>query len=127
VQWELDQEKDEYERALLLADLTIPDKPLIIIATAVMLKWANEYGHKRPVSMDCTFGLNRYGFSVCTLTALNGRGRGVPICVAVMGSENGDTFAQVLKELKKKLRPDWRPSIVLADAAEAEHIGVRYA
>jgi MULE transposase domain len=118
--------KAECERLLLLADLTKPDKPVVIIATPIMLKWADTYGHERPVSIDCTFGLNRYGFSVCTLTALNGRGRGVPICVAVMGSESGETFALVITELKKRLRPDWRPSIVLADAAEAEHIGVRY-
>ena len=124
LQWNEEQAKEEAGRTLLLANLTVPDKPIIIIATATMLDWARLCGHNRPLSIDCTFGLNKYGFSVCTLTALNGRGRGVPICVAVIGSESGDTFATILTELKKHLPDNWRPSIVLADAAEAEHNGV---
>jgi MULE transposase domain len=125
LQWDEEQLKPEAERTLLQADLSDPAKPLVIIATQNMIGWANEHGHNRPVSMDCTFGLTKYGFSVCTLTALNGEHRGVPICIAIMGSESAEAFEEVIRKFKEKLRPDWQPSIVLADAAEAEHKAVR--
>lgn len=126
LQWEEEQHKPVEDRKLIHADVST-DEPLVVIASADMLKWAEEHGHNRPVSMDCTFGITKYGYALCTLTALNGNGRGVRICVAIMKRERAEGFAAVLRALKQKLSPQWRPSIFLADCAEAEHNGIRCA
>jgi hypothetical protein len=76
--------------------------------------------------MDCTFGITRYGYSLCTLIALNERGRGVPVCVAIVKRERDVDFANLLQTLRNKLGHDWRPSIFLADAAKSEHNGIWY-
>lgn len=120
MQWEEEQYKHPEERALIHVDVSTKD-PLIIIATANMLRWAREWGHDRPVSMDTTFGITRYGYSVCTVTAINGRGKGVPICIAIMRRERAEDFAAVLSALRDMVGSDWRPSIFLTDAAKAEH------
>ena len=124
MQWQEDQLKPEKDRILLHADVST-DEPLIVMATANMLRWAKEHGHRRPVSMDTTFGITRYGYSICTLTAVGGRGKGVPICVAIMKRERAEDFAEVLRILRDKVGADWRPSIFLTDCAEAEHNAIR--
>lgn len=126
MQWEEEQSEnfDPSRRTLLHVDVST-NEPLIVISTAIMLRWALLYGNKRPCSIDCTFGLTRYGYSVCTLTVLNGQGRGVPICVAIMKRERAEDFAAVIRILKAHLPEDWRPSIFLADDAKAEHNGIR--
>jgi hypothetical protein len=125
LQWDEEQRKEVKERVLIHADVST-DNPLIIIATANMIVWARRFGHDRPVSIDTTFGITRYGYSLCTLIALNDRGRGVPICVAIMKRERDVDFANVLQVLVDKMGNDWRPSVFLADAAKSEHNGIRY-
>jgi hypothetical protein len=125
VQWEEEQGLPEELRTLLHIKLD-DEEPLVIIATSTMLAWAQQWGHGRPVSMDCTFGLTKYGYAVCTLTVVNGQGRGVPICVAIMKREDADTFEAVIRALKARLPQSWRPSMFLVDDDKAEQKAIRY-
>jgi hypothetical protein len=43
-----------------------------------------------------------------------------------MKRERAEDFQAVIQALVDKLRDDWRPSIFLADAAQAEHNGIWY-
>jgi hypothetical protein len=101
LQWVEEQRKGEEEHVLIHADVST-DNPLIVIATVRMLRWARQCGHIRPISMDCTFGITRYGYSLCTLIAFNERGRGVPVCVAIMRRERDVDFANILQTLRNK-------------------------
>jgi hypothetical protein len=123
LQWVEEQRNEEEEHVFIHADVST-DNPLIVIATVRMLRWARQCGHNRPTPMHCTFGITRYGYSLCTLIALNGRGRGVPVCVAIMRRELDVDFANFLQNLRNKLGHDWRPSLFLAGAAKSEHSGI---
>jgi hypothetical protein len=123
--WVEEQRKGEEEHVLVHADVST-DNPLIVIATVRMLRWARQCGHNRPTPMHCTFGITRYLYSLCTLIAFNERGRGVPVCVAIMRRERDVDFANILQPLRNKLGHDWRPSLFLADAAKSEKNGIWY-
>lgn len=127
MQWQDEQRKPVEQRTLLHVDVA-SEEPVVVIATPTMLGWAEKYGHKRPLSLDATFGINKYGFNVTTLTAVDGQGRGVPILIAIMKSESAESLASVLSKFiahVRERRANWRPSLILIDDSDAERKAIK--
>lgn len=126
-----DQLKPEGQRFFLHA--TVPtadtDRMNIVAAHPDMLRWAAEYGDKRVLSMDSTFGLTCYGYSLLTVTVVDHEGRGKPIMWALLSSESADEISIALKHMLhhvRKLNPTWWPASFIIDDSTAECNGIKY-
>jgi hypothetical protein len=123
-----DRAKPEGQRQFLLAELE--DRVRVVVATPNMQQWTLKYGHDKPVSVDCTFGITRYGYAVFTITGMDDTQRGVPLAFAILAGEGEEDFAAVLKAVRDHARkqcPDWSPSVFLSDDSQAEQNAIKYA
>lgn len=77
VQVQEDGAKPEADRLFLLAELG--GRVRMAFFTPNMLRWALTLAHDRPVSVDCTFGITRYGYAVFTVTGMDLTQRGMPL------------------------------------------------
>jgi hypothetical protein len=128
VQVDEDKAKDEGQRQFLLAELEGPVR--IVISTPNMQEWTVRFAHDRPVSVDCTFGITRYGYAVFTITGMDDAFRGVPLAFAILNGEKEEDFVAVLKAWRdhaRKRRPDFQPSVFLSDDSAAEQNAIEYA
>lgn len=127
-----EQSKPVSERFIIGSKLpTAEDARLLIIAAhPQMLRWAAEHGHGGVVSMDTTFGTNRYGYSLLTATVVDVHGKGKPGLFAVMSNECAEDFAEALKVWTRHVRsikPGWSPASFIIDDSDAERNGIGYA
>ena len=102
-------------------------KPFIIVfATPDMISAAKEFGHKRTLCMDATFGTNRYKFALTTIFVFDGK-KGIPIAWAIHSSETAETVLKILDILAEKLggKDNFLPARVLIDDAAAEVSAVK--
>jgi hypothetical protein len=99
-----------------------------IIHPPNMQKWTVHFAHGRPVSVDCTFGITRYGYAVFTITGMDS----VPQC------PSGLRYFSVARQKRTLLlptglarpgtqqRPGFQPS-VFSDDSQAEQNAIAYA
>jgi hypothetical protein len=77
MQFELDQAMPEDKRAWLRCDVgNDGHKVVIVLATRHMIADAVTYGHGRPVYMDATHGLQKYGLKIITMLVKDTGDRG---------------------------------------------------
>lgn len=69
---------------------------IIVLANAEMTKWAKKFVPGRVLVMDTTFGTNRYGYSLLVMIAIDDRGKGLPVCFALLMHEDTESFAKAL-------------------------------
>ncbi|KAL3694151.1 hypothetical protein R1sor_007802 [Riccia sorocarpa] len=108
-----------------------------------LLAWQTEWmvgklamlGHGSTVSIDATFGTNKYGFQLVTMVCFDAFQNGIPCLCAIMERHEAVDLVTILTEVKKKVNayrvdtlksPDsWRPSCFLVDDAKEENIALR--
>jgi hypothetical protein len=82
------------------------------------------------VSVDCTFGITRYGYAVFTITGMDSAFRGVPLAFAILSGEAEEDFVAALqawRDRARKQRPGFQPSVFLTDDSQAEQNAITYA
>ena len=124
-----EQSKPIGERFIIDARLPTQDdaKLLIIAAHPQMLRWAAEHGHEGVVSMDTTFGTNRYGYSLLTATVVDAHGKGKPGMFAVTSNEGADDFQHALEvwaQHVRSVKPGGLPASFVIDDSDAERNGI---
>ena len=99
-----------------------------------MAAYAVRLGSGKPVFMDATNGLLRYGYKLVTLLVVNEENRGGPIGWAIVQYESSKVYAKVISTLKAAYKRNanrgewsWHPSCFLTDIAQAEINGVNMA
>lgn len=115
------------EPRIFLAEPVINNEQdcLIILANDQMMKWAREFVPGRVLVMDTTFGTNRYGFSLLVMLAVDERGKGLPVCFAIMMHEDAASFEKVLQVFKQALNEggegssNLQPASILTDDSAA--------
>jgi alkanesulfonate monooxygenase SsuD/methylene tetrahydromethanopterin reductase-like flavin-dependent oxidoreductase (luciferase family) len=124
-----DMLKPKHQRFFLHAELPTAssDRMLLVCAHPSMLQWAAAYGDKRVVSMDSTFNVTQYSYSLLTATVVDHDGKGKPAMFAVLSSECADDIAEALQVFDthvNELKPGWRPSAFMIDDSDAERNGI---
>lgn len=77
VQYREDLGKDEGKRCWLRCDIgTDGDNIVIILATPSMMAAAWEFGQNKPLYMDATHGLQKYGLKLVTIHVKDLQARG---------------------------------------------------
>jgi hypothetical protein len=100
----------------------------IIISTPNMQAWTLRFAHDRPVSVNGTFGITRYGYAVFTITGMDGASRGVPLAFAILNGEEDFVAAlQAWRDKARKHRPEFQPSAFLSDDSQAKQNAIKYA
>ncbi|KAL3687775.1 hypothetical protein R1sor_014084 [Riccia sorocarpa] len=92
-------------------------------------------GHGSTVSIDATFGINKYGFQLVTMVCFDAFQNGIPCLWAIMERHEVMDLVTILTEVKKKVNAyrvdtlkssdSWRPSCFLVDDAKEENIALR--
>lgn len=69
------------------------------------------------VMMDTTFGVNRYGFELGTLSLINEFANGFPFAHAILQSTTAEELAKFLSAVKTKVSPKlptaWQPAFII--------------
>jgi hypothetical protein len=123
-----DAARPEGQRQFLLAELG--DRVHIVISNPNMQAWTLRFAHDRPVSVDCTFGITRYGYAVFTITGMDDASNGVPLAFAMLNSDAEEDFVAALRAWRgkaRKHRPEFQPSVFLSDDSQAEQNAIKYA
>jgi hypothetical protein len=123
-----DAARPEGQRQFLLAELG--NRVRIVLSAPNMQAWTLRFAHDRPVSVDCTFDITRYGYAVFTITGMDGASRDVPLAFAVLNSEAEEDFVaslQAWRDQVRKHRPEFQPSVFLSDDSQAEQNAIKYA
>lgn len=131
LQWQRDQTLRVDERSWLHANLT-PGAVCVVISTPAMLGAAIKWGSARPVFMDATHGVIKYGYKLVTLLVMDDHGKGVPVAWGFLEHERAEDYetflAAVNSECVRRAAARslvWRPSCILTDDAPAEHKAAR--
>ncbi|KAL3678483.1 hypothetical protein R1sor_021439 [Riccia sorocarpa] len=108
-----------------------------------LLAWQTEWmvgklatlGHESTVSIDATFGTNKYEFQLVTMVCFDAFQNDIPCLWAIMERHEAVDLVTILTEVKKKVNayrvdtlksPDsWRPNCFLVDDAKEENITLR--
>ncbi|KAL3699992.1 hypothetical protein R1sor_018014 [Riccia sorocarpa] len=108
-----------------------------------LLAWQTDWmlgklatlGHGSTVSMDATFGTNKYGFQLVTVVCFDAFQNGIPCLWAIMERHETVDLVAVLTEVKKKVNAyrihtlrspkSWRLSCFLVDDAKEENLALR--
>ncbi|KAL3691667.1 hypothetical protein R1sor_005318 [Riccia sorocarpa] len=106
------------------------------------LAWQTEWmlaklatlGHGSSVSMDATFGTNKYGYQLYTVVCFDAFQNGVPCLWILMERHEAEDLSAVLNEMKQKVKnyrlgtlhlaEEWRPSCFLTDDAKEENVAL---
>ncbi|KAL3681360.1 hypothetical protein R1sor_024316 [Riccia sorocarpa] len=114
-------------------------EPSKILRRPFVLAWQTEWmisklatlGHRSTVSMDPTFGTNKYGFQLFTVICFDSHQNGIPCLWILMERHEASDLVAVLREVKAKvnayrsesmMRPDeCHPSCFLVDDAKEEN------
>jgi hypothetical protein len=77
MQFELDKAKPAHKRAWLRCDVDEDGHHVVVVlATREMIADAIKYGHGRPLFMDATHGLQKYGLKLVTVLVKDASNRG---------------------------------------------------
>ncbi|KAL3688157.1 hypothetical protein R1sor_014466 [Riccia sorocarpa] len=108
-----------------------------------LLAWQTDWmlgklatlGHGSTVSMDATFGTNKYGFQLVTVVCFDVFQNSIPCLWAIMERHETLDLVAVLTEMKKKVNAyriqmlrspeSWHPSCFLVDDAKEENLALR--
>lgn len=133
LQWVNDQALPVDERSYYCADLT-PGEVCVVLATPAMLEAGIKWGHARPVFMDATHGVIKYGYKLVTLLVMDDHNKGVPVAWAFLEHERSEDYTKFLNLVNTECcrrsalkGQEWRPSCILTDDAAAEHSAARCA
>ncbi|KAL3699913.1 hypothetical protein R1sor_017935 [Riccia sorocarpa] len=110
-------------------------RPFILAwQTNWMLGKLATLGHGSTISMDATFGTNKYGYQLYTVICFDAFQNGVPCMWFLMERHEADDLTAVLNEMKKKVNTyrmqtlqtpgEWRPSCFLTDDAKEENVAL---
>ncbi|KAL3702124.1 hypothetical protein R1sor_020146 [Riccia sorocarpa] len=104
--------------------------------TPWMLAKLVTLGHGSTVSMDATFGTNKYGFQLFTVLCFNAFQNDIPCLWILMERHEAADLVAVLSKVKERVNayrletlktPDlWHPNWFLVDDAKEENIALRY-
>ncbi|KAL3693791.1 hypothetical protein R1sor_007442 [Riccia sorocarpa] len=108
-------------------------RPFILAwQTKWMLGKLASMGHGSTVSIDATFGTNKYGYQLYTVVCFDVFQNDVPCMWFLMERQEADDLTSVLKKMKEKVNTycmqmlqiaeEWRPSCFLTDDAKEENV-----
>jgi hypothetical protein len=113
------------EQVFVCKPILQPDRTNIVLANKTMLEWAEQFLTNRVLIMDTTFGVNRLGYPLLVVMAVDEHGCGLPICFAILKHQSELEFHHALSQLDMKLNRDCnsaliKPASYMTDCDKAE-------
>ncbi|KAL3680109.1 hypothetical protein R1sor_023065 [Riccia sorocarpa] len=118
-------------------------EPSLTEGRPFMLAWQTEWmlsklaslGHGSTISIDATFGTNKYGFQLFTVVCFDAFQNGLPCLWVLMERHEASDLVLVLSQMKERVNayrlntmktPQlWQPSCFLVDDAKEENLALR--
>jgi hypothetical protein len=90
-----------------------------------MLEWAEQFFPNRILIMDTTFGVNRLGFPLLVVMAVDEHGCGLPICFAILKHQSELEFHHALSQSDTQLNKGFnsaeiKPASYMTDCDKAD-------